>query len=78
MLGATTVWVKEGVIARLAFDDVTFSNEKTDVGVTEGTTGTFVVTMTLLLFILDVTATELEVNIESLELEINVGNGLEV
>ena len=39
---------------------------------------TFVVNMTLLLFMLDVTATELEVNIESLELEINAGDGLEV
>ena len=69
MLGATTVWVKEGVIDRLALDDAR---------VTEETAGPFVVNMTLLLFILGVTVTELEVNIELLEFEINVGNELKV
>ena len=85
LLGAS-VWVDKRVIDKLLIDDVIFTNEWTDVGVTGETFGTdsillegadtYVVDMTLSFFILDVTAIEFEIDIESLELEINVDNGL--
>ena len=86
LLRATTVWVEKGVIDKLSVDNVIFSDERTDVGVTDVTfvtksilteaTDILLVNMKLLLFILGVTATEFEVNKQSLKLEINVGNGL--
>ena len=85
LLGAS-VWVDKGVVDKLVIDDVIFTDEWTDVGITEETfvtnsvlleaADTSVVDMTLSLFILDVTAIEFEINIVSLELEINVDNGL--
>ena len=78
-----SVWVEEGVIDKLVIDDVIFTDEWTDVGVTEETfvtnsvlleaADTSVVDMALSLFILDIAGIKIESNIE---LEIDVDDGL--